>query len=122
MNLRRLLHTTAIRLALRYALFYALLITLGLGILYWATSRYVDVQMAAGLEQNWRVLFKLSVNPDTIIYLPLLMPSNRLLMATIDAITCCNPGLVSDWPAGYSIGRRALPRTTGFAMSGSKIS
>ena len=52
MNLHRLLHTTAIRLALRYALFYALLITLGLGILYWATSRYVDVQMVAGLEQE----------------------------------------------------------------------
>ncbi len=52
MNLRRLLHTTAIRLALRYAFFYALLITLGLGILYFATSRYVDAQMAAGLEQE----------------------------------------------------------------------
>ena len=52
MNLRRLLHTTAIRLALRYALFYALLITLGLGILYWATSRFVDAQMVAGLEQE----------------------------------------------------------------------
>ncbi len=52
MNLRRLLHTTAIRLALRYALFYALLITLGLGVLYWATSHYVDAQMAAGLEQE----------------------------------------------------------------------
>jgi len=52
MNLHRLLHTTAIRLALRYALFYALLITLGLGVLYWATSRYVDAQMAAGLEQE----------------------------------------------------------------------
>lgn len=52
MNLRRLLHTTAIRLALRYALFYALLITLGLGVLYEATSRYVDAQMAASLDQE----------------------------------------------------------------------
>jgi len=52
MNVRRLLHTTAIRLALRYALYYALLITLGLGLLYWATSRYVDAQMAAGLQQE----------------------------------------------------------------------
>ena len=52
MKRHRLLHTTAIRLALRYALFYALLITLGLGVLYWATSRYVDAQMAAGLEQE----------------------------------------------------------------------
>jgi len=52
MNFRRLLHTTAIRLALRYALFYALLITLGLGVVYFTTSRYVDAQMAAGLEQE----------------------------------------------------------------------
>jgi len=52
MNFRRLLHTTAIRLALRYAVFYALLITLGLGVLYFTTSRYVDAQMAAGLEQE----------------------------------------------------------------------
>ncbi len=52
MNFHRLLHTTAIRLALHYALYYALLITLGLGVLYLATSRYVDAQMAAGLEQE----------------------------------------------------------------------
>ena len=40
------------RLALRYAVFYAILIALGLGALYWATSRYVDAQLAAGLEQE----------------------------------------------------------------------
>lgn len=59
MSLHRLLHTTAIRLALRYALFYALLITLGLGLLYWATSRYVDAQMAAGLEQELKRLVQI---------------------------------------------------------------
>ena len=59
MNLHRLLHTTAIRLALRYALFYALLITLGLGVLYWATSHYVDVQIAAGLQQELARLVRL---------------------------------------------------------------
>ena len=37
---------------MRYALLYALLITLGLAILFWATSRYVDAQIAAGLEQE----------------------------------------------------------------------
>ncbi len=47
-----LLHTTAMRLALRYAVFYAVLIALGLGALYWAISRYVDAQLAAGLEQE----------------------------------------------------------------------
>ncbi len=52
MKPRRLLHTTAMRLALRYAVFYAVLIALGLGVLYWATSRYVDAQLAAGLEQE----------------------------------------------------------------------
>ncbi len=55
----RLLHTTAIRLALRYALYYALLTTLGLGVLYWATSRHVDAQMAAGLEQELTRLAKI---------------------------------------------------------------
>jgi len=59
MNLRRLLHTTAIRLALRHALYYTLLITLGLGVLYWATSRYVDAQMAAGLEQELKRLVQI---------------------------------------------------------------
>ncbi|VAW78471.1 hypothetical protein MNBD_GAMMA14-406, partial [hydrothermal vent metagenome] len=59
MNLRRVLHTTAIRLALRYALYYALLTTLGLGVLYWATSRHVDAQMAAGLEQELTRLAKI---------------------------------------------------------------
>ncbi len=56
MNPRRLLHTTAIRLALRYALFYMLLTSFGLGVLYWATSRYVDAQLAAGLENELMTL------------------------------------------------------------------
>ena len=56
MNLNRLLHTTAIRVALRYAVFYALLTGLGLGVLYWATSRYVDAQIAAGVENELAVL------------------------------------------------------------------
>lgn len=51
MNLHRLLHTSAMRLALRYAIFYAVATTLGLGLLFWATGQYVDAQMAAGLEQ-----------------------------------------------------------------------
>jgi signal transduction histidine kinase len=52
MNLHRLLRTTALRLTLRYALYYALLISLGLAVLYWATSRYVDAQIATGLERE----------------------------------------------------------------------
>jgi signal transduction histidine kinase len=52
MNLNRLLRTTALRLTLRYALYYALLISTGLAILYWATSRYVDAQIETGLERE----------------------------------------------------------------------
>lgn len=40
------------RLALRYAMFYAVLIALGLAVLYWSTGRYVDAQVAAGLEHE----------------------------------------------------------------------
>lgn len=59
MNLSRLLRTTAIRLSLRYALFYAILTGLGLGVLYWATSGYVDAQIAAGLEHELSVLHEI---------------------------------------------------------------
>jgi len=52
MNLRRLLRTSAVRLALRYALFYVALIALALGLLYWSTSRFVDKQLAAGLHST----------------------------------------------------------------------
>jgi hypothetical protein len=52
MNLRRLLCTSAVRLALRYALFYVALIALALGLLYWSTSRFVDKQLAAGLHST----------------------------------------------------------------------
>ncbi len=56
MNLNRLLHTTAIRVALRYAVYYALLTGLGLGVLYWATSNYVNAQIAAGIESELAAL------------------------------------------------------------------
>ncbi len=52
MKPRRLLHTTAMRLAMRYAIFYAVLIALGLAVLYWSTGRYVDAQVAAGLQHE----------------------------------------------------------------------
>jgi len=59
MNPRRLLHTTAMRLALRYALFYAVLIAMGLGLLYLSTNNYVDAHIAVGLEQEIQQLSKL---------------------------------------------------------------
>jgi signal transduction histidine kinase len=51
-NLPRLLRTTAVRLALRYALVYAVVMGLLLGALFWTSSRYVDSQLEAGLEQE----------------------------------------------------------------------
>jgi signal transduction histidine kinase len=52
MNPRRLLHTSAVRLALRYALLYAAMVALALGLLYWSISRFVDTQLAAGLRNT----------------------------------------------------------------------
>ncbi len=52
MKSRRLLHTTAMRLALRYAVFFAVLIAIGLAALYWASSQYVDAQIASSLEHE----------------------------------------------------------------------
>lgn len=52
MNWRRLLHTSAMQIALRYAGLYALLIAIGLSFLYWASSSYVDEQISTGLKQR----------------------------------------------------------------------
>ena len=40
------------RIALRYAGIYAVFMTLGLSVLYWASSRYVDEQISTGLQQS----------------------------------------------------------------------
>jgi len=40
------------RIALRYAGIYAVFMTLGLSVLYWTSSRYVDEQIIAGLQQR----------------------------------------------------------------------
>jgi signal transduction histidine kinase len=113
MHLHRLLHTTALRLALRYALFYALLITLGLGVLYWTISRYVDVQMAAGLEQELTRLVQIdrrngrerlvaviaaeqqTGNDNNRRYYLLQSPDGRR-----------QSGNLADWPSGFVADRR----------------
>jgi signal transduction histidine kinase len=51
-NLPRLFRTTAVRLTLRYALAYAVVMGLLLATLYWISNRYVDSQVEAGLEQE----------------------------------------------------------------------
>jgi len=52
MNLGRLLNTSAMRIALRYAAIYAILMILGLSTLYWASSQYIDEQITTGLKQK----------------------------------------------------------------------
>jgi signal transduction histidine kinase len=56
MHPRRLLRTSAVRLALRYSLLYAALVAMALGALYWSTSRFVDAQLAAGLSSTLEAL------------------------------------------------------------------
>jgi len=55
----KLLHTGAVRLSLRYALFYALLIGMALSLLYWTTSHYVNGQLISGLDYEMKNLKKL---------------------------------------------------------------
>jgi signal transduction histidine kinase len=52
-DLKRLLHTTAVRTALGYAFLYILLAGSALGAYYWATSHYVDAQLYAGLQNDF---------------------------------------------------------------------
>jgi signal transduction histidine kinase len=59
-NLPRLFRTTAVRLALRYALIYVCLMGLFLAALFWASNRYVDSQRGVGLEQELFSLTKKS--------------------------------------------------------------
>ncbi len=59
MNLVKLLHTGAVRLSLRYALLYALLISVALGLLYWTTSNYVNDQIASSLDYEIKNFKKL---------------------------------------------------------------
>lgn len=55
-DLHRLLRTTAVRIALRYALLYAVLAGAAIGVLYWATGRYIDSQLHAGLREDFNLL------------------------------------------------------------------
>ncbi len=55
----RLFRTTAIRLSLRYALYFALLLMLGLGGLYWSSSQYIDAQITSNLEYQLDFLVSL---------------------------------------------------------------
>jgi signal transduction histidine kinase len=51
-KLPRLLRTTAVRLALRYVLLYALVLGLALIAVLWSTGRYIDTRLEADLERE----------------------------------------------------------------------
>ncbi|WP_233144630.1 sensor histidine kinase [Methyloprofundus sedimenti] len=57
--MHRLLNSSAMRIALRYAGIYAIFMTLGLSVLYWTSSRYVDEQISAGLQQSMSELIRI---------------------------------------------------------------
>ena len=55
-RLRQLMRTSAIRLALRYALFQVLVLTIALAALFWVVNRYVGEQIATSLSSELAAL------------------------------------------------------------------
>ncbi len=108
MNPRRLLRTSAVRLALRYALFYAALIALALGLLYWSTSRFVDNQLAAGLRSTADSLERAYDNLDPGEFRALVKAELRasrpsqLHVLLADANGLRLAGDLKGWPPGLS--------------------
>jgi signal transduction histidine kinase len=52
-EVKRLFGTTAVRISLWYACLYIVLAGTALGAYYWATSRYIDAELYAGLEDEF---------------------------------------------------------------------
>lgn len=108
MNPRRLLHTSAVRLALRYALFYAALVVLALGLLYWSVSRFVDTQLAAGMHHTADALERAHGELDPTEFSTLLRTELRaggpsklhLLLADANGLPLA--GDFAGWPPGLS--------------------
>lgn len=104
MNRPRVLRTSAVRLALRYALIYAALMALGLGLLYAATSRFVDAQVAAGLQQRLDALVHARAELDPAELRALLRAEERASGADhlhellIDAAGRPIAGDLTGWP------------------------
>lgn len=55
---RRLLHTTAFRTALLYAIVFSLLSALGLGFIYWSTRSHIETQVDTRLRLETQVLLE----------------------------------------------------------------
>ena len=108
----RLLNTTAIRVSLRYALYYALLTGIGLGLLYWATSRYVDAQVGAGLETELNGLVRIDREQGRRRLLQLLAQTpdvnveNRRYRLLLGADGRRLGGELEGWPAALKADRR----------------
>jgi len=111
-NLGRLLHTTAIRLALRYAVYYGLLTGLGLGVLYWATSRYVDAQIRAGLKNEVAVLSQIDQEQgrdrllDVLNNQPVIDAENRRYLLLISPGGEKLAGDLKGWPPSLRADRQ----------------
>jgi len=58
-KLPRLLRTTAVQLALRYALVYVVVLSLALSAFFWSTTRYVDSRLETAMEQEIQSLTEL---------------------------------------------------------------
>lgn len=112
MNPSRLFKTTAIRLALRYALFYAILNILGLGALYWATSHYVDAQIAVSLKQELAKLIEVDQAHGRAQLMNVLNGKPALGMENQRYYLLIGPngeklaGNLSGWPEGLSTHRQ----------------
>jgi signal transduction histidine kinase len=102
----RLLRTTAIWLALRYAIFYSLLTGLGLGVLYWATSHYVDAQITAGLESDLQALIWIERQQgrhrllEVLNNQPVIDSENRRYLLLASAAGEKLAGNLNGWPPG----------------------
>ncbi len=104
----RLWRTSAIRLALRYALYYALIAGAGLGALYWATSQYVNAQLATSLSQQldgYRQIAKQKGVAGLIAQFnqeQALDNRRERYVLLVDAAGRYLAGDLTDWPAGLS--------------------
>jgi len=103
-NLTRVSRTTAIRLALRYAVLYGVITALGLSVLYWATSRYVDAQIRAGLEGSLDSLMQIEQQQGRTQLLsalqkrPVIDPENRQYLLLLSSDGRPAAGDLKGWP------------------------
>jgi signal transduction histidine kinase len=92
--------------------FYVLLTGLGLGVLYWATSHYVDVQITAGLENDLAALVRIDQKQgrrrllEILNNQPVIDVENRryLLLVSVDGEKLA--GNLKEWPSQLQLDSR----------------